>query len=67
MLASIPPRLPDQPVNYVVKAGDTLSHLAERFYGSALKWRRIYEANRKILINPDYIYIGQRIIVPTAT
>jgi len=67
VLASTPPRLPDQPVNYVVKAGDTLSDLAERFYGSALKWRTIYEANRKIIINPDYIYIGQRIIVPTAT
>jgi len=59
--------LPDQPVSYVVKAGDTLSHLAEWFYGSALKWGRIYEANRKVIINPDYIYVGQQIIVPAAT
>ena len=67
VIADKPPRLPDQPVSYVVKAGDTLSHLAEWFYGSALKWQKIYEANRKIILSPDYIYVGQRIIVPAAT
>jgi nucleoid-associated protein YgaU len=67
VIAEKPQRLADQPVSYVVKAGDTLSHLAEWFYGSALKWGRIYEANRKVIINPDYIYVGQQIIVPAAT
>ena len=67
VIAEKPQRLPDQPVSYVIKAGDTLSHLAEWFYGSALKWGRIYEANRKVIINPDYIYVGQQIIVPAAT
>jgi nucleoid-associated protein YgaU len=38
--------------------------LAERFYGSALKWTRIYEANKKVIPNPDYIYIGQQITIP---
>jgi NitT/TauT family transport system substrate-binding protein len=67
VVAEEPPRLPDQPVGYVVKAGDTLSHLAEWFYGSALKWQKIYQANRKVILNPDYIYVGQRIIVPAVT
>src|SRR5919106_193278 len=31
---------------YTVKAGDTLSKLAERFYNSMSKWERIYQANR---------------------
>lgn len=64
---SIPPlpRLPDRPVEYTVKAGDTLSHLADQFYGTALKWTRIYEANREVIKNPDYIYIGQKITIPS--
>jgi ABC-type nitrate/sulfonate/bicarbonate transport system substrate-binding protein len=66
VVAEKPPRLPDQPVNYTVKAGDTLSHLAEWFYGSALKWQKIYEANRTVILKPDYIYIGQKITIPPA-
>jgi NitT/TauT family transport system substrate-binding protein len=66
VVADKPPRLPVEPVDYNVKAGDTLSDLAEWFYGSALKWQRIYEANRKVIVNPDYIYIGQKITIPPA-
>ena len=66
VIAKKPPRLPAKPVDYTVKAGDTLSHLAEWFYGSALKWPRIYEANKKVIVNPDYIYIGQKITIPSA-
>ena len=61
-----PPRLPVEPVDYKVKAGDTLSDLAEWFYGSPLKWKRIYEANRKLIVNPNYIYTGQKITIPPA-
>src|SRR4030095_6076021 len=61
----LPPRMPDRPVEYTIKAGDTLSHLADRFYGTASKWTRIYEANRDVIKNPDYIYIGQKITVPS--
>jgi NitT/TauT family transport system substrate-binding protein len=57
-------KTPVGPVEYTVKLGDTLSHLAERFYGRALMWMRIYEANRDVIKNPDYIYIGQKITIP---
>jgi nucleoid-associated protein YgaU len=40
--------------------------LAEWFYGSPLKWPKIYEANRKVIVDPDYIYIGQKIAIPPA-
>ena len=66
VVAEKPPRLPVEPVDYKVKAGDTLSALAEWFYGNALKWQRIYQANRKTIVNPDYIYIGQKITIPPA-
>jgi NitT/TauT family transport system substrate-binding protein len=49
---------------YVVKPGDTLSKLAQRYYNSMSKWEKIYEANRDILKNPNYIYIGQKLMIP---
>jgi len=52
------------PQQYTVNAGDTLSHLALRFYGSPHKWPKIYEANAKTLKNPHYIYIGQELLIP---
>jgi ABC-type nitrate/sulfonate/bicarbonate transport system substrate-binding protein/LysM repeat protein len=52
------------PQEYTVNAGDTLSHLALRFYGSAHKWPKIHEANAVTLKNPHYIYIGQQLLIP---
>jgi len=49
---------------YIIKQGDTLSKLAERFYNSMNKWEKIYEANRESVKNPHYIYVGQRIVIP---
>jgi NitT/TauT family transport system substrate-binding protein len=50
---------------YTVKAGDTLSKLSERFYNSPYKWEKIYEANRESVKNPHYIYIGQKLMIPS--
>jgi NitT/TauT family transport system substrate-binding protein len=49
---------------YTIQVGDTLSRLAQRHYGDALKWNRIYEANKQSVKNPNYIYIGQKIVIP---
>ena len=49
---------------YTVKAGDTLGHLALRFYGSSYKWDKIYQANARTLKNPDYLYIRQQLLIP---
>ncbi len=53
-----------EPREYTVKAGDNLSRLAERFYGAQWRWGRIYAANLEVIKNPDYIYIGQKILIP---
>jgi NitT/TauT family transport system substrate-binding protein len=50
---------------YTIKAGDTLSKLAGEFYGATAKWKKIYEANTQTIKNPDYIYIGQKILIPS--
>ena len=34
---------------YVVVKGDSLSKIAQREYGDAAKWRRIYEANQDLI------------------
>jgi nucleoid-associated protein YgaU len=51
---------------YVVVNGDSLSKIAKREYGDASKWHRIYEANRDIIKDPDLIYPGQELKVPSA-
>jgi NitT/TauT family transport system substrate-binding protein len=52
---------------HIVKGGDTLSHLALQYYGNARKWPKIYEANKGTMTNPNYLYIGQKVIVPADT
>jgi ABC-type nitrate/sulfonate/bicarbonate transport system substrate-binding protein len=50
---------------YTVEPGDTLSYLALKYYGDHFKWEKIYEANKQTMRNPHYIYIGQRITIPS--
>jgi nucleoid-associated protein YgaU len=52
------------PAKYTVRKGDTLSAIAKREYGSAGEWRRIYEANRDQIDNPDRIHPGQELTIP---
>jgi nucleoid-associated protein YgaU len=50
-------------VSYTVAAGDTLSKIAQRFYGSAAYWKKIYNDNSAIIKNPNKIYVGQVITI----
>lgn len=50
---------------YEVVSGDTLSKIAKREYGKATEWKRIYEANLDILKDPDKIYPGQKLKIPS--
>ena len=49
---------------YVVVKGDSLSKIAQRFYGDAQDWKRIYEANRDLIRDPDLIHPGQELRIP---
>jgi nucleoid-associated protein YgaU len=51
-------------VIYVVKKGDTLSAIAQKHYGKASKYTKIFEANRPMLKDPDKIYPGQALRIP---
>ena len=50
----------DQP--YTIKAGDNLSKVSEKFYGSASKYTQIAQHNG--ISNPDHIQVGQTINIP---
>jgi nucleoid-associated protein YgaU len=49
---------------YTVASGDTLSHIAQQFYGKASKWQAIFAANRDQLDDPDLIQPGQVLQIP---
>jgi nucleoid-associated protein YgaU len=49
---------------YEVKDGDTLSKIAQHYYGSAGKYSAIFEANKPMLSDPDKIYPGQKLRIP---
>jgi nucleoid-associated protein YgaU len=51
---------------YTVKKGDSLSKIAKRVYGDAQQWRKIHEANRDTIDNPDLIHPGQVLKLPGA-
>lgn len=58
-----PPASPEVQYYTVVK-GDTLSAIAKQFYGNAMKYPKIFEANREVVKDPDLIYPGQKIRIP---
>ena len=47
-----------------VAAGDTLSAIAEQWYGDTASYRIIFEANRDQLTDPDVIVPGQLLRIP---
>jgi nucleoid-associated protein YgaU len=49
---------------YTVQPGDTLSSIANQFYGDAALYPRLFEANRHQLSNPNLIFPGQVLRVP---
>ena len=49
---------------YTVKSGDTLSKIAKEFYGDAMKYDDIFQANTPMLKDPDLIYPGQVLRIP---
>ena len=52
------------PVFYTVVRGDSLSKIAKEFYGNAMAYPAIFEANKPMLSHPDKIYPGQMLRIP---
>ena len=49
---------------HTVASGDTLGKIAKHYYGNAMKYPMIFEANKPMLTDPDKIYPGQVLRIP---
>lgn len=47
-----------------VHAGDTLSKIAQKYYGDPALYKDIFEANRDVLKDPNKIFPGQKLKIP---
>ena len=54
----------DLPSSYTVQAGDTLSSISRKIYGTPNKWREIFSANRDRLATASSLKPGQVLKVP---
>jgi Phage tail lysozyme/LysM domain len=50
---------------YTVRSGNTLSGIAKRFYGHPSDWAYLAHVNRSKIKNPDLIFAGEQLAVPT--
>jgi nucleoid-associated protein YgaU len=51
---------------HTVKPGDSLSLLARRYLGSERRWTEIYYANSHKIANPNWLFPGQVLAIPSA-
>ncbi len=51
---------------HTVAGGESLSKIAKHYYGDAMKYKAIFEANTNILKNPDVIHPDQVLVIPNA-
>lgn len=49
---------------YLVKAGDSLSGIAQKQLGDKEKWKTIYELNKNRLANPHLLSVGMQLLMP---
>ena len=49
---------------YIVRKNDTLSSISQKYYGTATKWPKLFEANRESVPNANRLAIGTKLIVP---
>lgn len=49
---------------YIVRKGDTLSKISQKYYGTANQWYLIFDANRDVLSNPNKIKPGLKLHIP---
>ncbi len=50
---------------YTIVKGDSLWKIAKKYYGDGNKYPVLFEANREVIKDPDLIYPGQVIRVPS--
>lgn len=62
--ASPAPSAPAVARRHTVRPGDTLSSLAQRYYGNRSRWRDIYQANRSQMRSESDLRVGLELVIP---
>lgn len=52
-----------RPLHHIVRTGDNLRTLAQKYYNDETRWKEIYQANRDAVINGQ-VTPGQEILIP---
>lgn len=60
-----PAPTPPKPKTYTVKAGDCLWNIAKKHLGDGSRWPEIYNLNKDKIKNPNLIYGGQVLTMPS--
>lgn len=58
------PQAPSGTVVHTVQKGETLGHIARKYYGKSSQWKRILEANRDVLPTEKALRPGMKLKVP---
>ncbi|MBA4138421.1 MAG: peptidoglycan-binding protein [Opitutus sp.] len=49
---------------HLVRPGDTLSSLSQRYYGNRTRWRDLYQANRNLMKSESDLKVGMELVIP---
>ncbi len=49
---------------HIVRKNQTLSAISRQYYGTANKWKKIFDANRDVIKDPNKINTGIKLIIP---
>lgn len=49
---------------HVVAAGDNLSTISQKHFGTTRHWKAIFDANRGVLTSPDILSAGMKLVIP---
>lgn len=49
---------------HTVQSGESLSQIAQQYYGDMMQYPKIFEANKPMLADPDQIFPGQVLRIP---
>jgi nucleoid-associated protein YgaU len=49
---------------HIVLKKETLSTISQKYYGSAGNWKKIFDANRDIIKDPNKLIPGTKLIIP---
>jgi nucleoid-associated protein YgaU len=49
---------------HIIREGETLSSISKKHYGTTTSARKIFEANRNVLQDPDHLRAGTKLTIP---